>query len=91
MLVVLILYGVSRIVLVAVVLIQLCYVLFTGSTHKPLLTVGKSLAAYTYEIVLYLTFNSEVRPFPFDAEWPAAEGATPIPDNNGPSANTSKS
>lgn len=73
MLIVLILYGISRVVLLAVMLIQLGYVLFTGSTHKPLVTFGKSLAVYSCEIVLYLTFNTESRPFPFDADWPTAD------------------
>jgi hypothetical protein len=46
------------------------YVLITGSPNVPLIAFGKSLATYTYQIVLYLTFNSDVRPFPFDADWP---------------------
>jgi hypothetical protein len=45
-------------------------VLFTGQKNQPLLGLGQSLATYTYQIVLYLTFASEVRPFPFDADWP---------------------
>ncbi len=71
-LVMLILYGVSRIVLGVVILFQICSVLFTGSTHKRLLDLGRSLAAYTYEIVMYVSYNSDVRPFPFDADWPSA-------------------
>ena len=63
-------YGVSRIVTVAVVIAQFCHVLFTGETNRPLRELGLSLATYTYQIVCYLTFNTEQRPFPFDAEWP---------------------
>ena len=77
MLVVLILYGVSRVVLGAVVIFQICYALITGSPHRPLTALGKSLAIYTYEIVLYLTFNSDVRPFPFDADWPSESADAP--------------
>jgi hypothetical protein len=63
-------YGVSRIVTVVVVVAQFCHVLFTGETNRPLRDLGLSLATYTYEIVCYLTFNTEQRPFPFDAPWP---------------------
>jgi hypothetical protein len=63
-------YAVSRIVVSVVVVVQFLHVLFTGKTNQPLQTLGLSLAIYTYQILRYLTFNTEVRPFPFDAEWP---------------------
>lgn len=71
MLVVLILYGVSRVVVGAVVLLQFFWLLFTGETNARLQKFGQALATYTYQIILYLTFNTELRPFPFDADWPA--------------------
>lgn len=77
MIVVLILYGVSRVVLGAVLVFQICYVLFTGTPHKPLLEFGQSLAIYTYQLVMYLTFNSDIRPFPLDADWPHARPDEP--------------
>jgi hypothetical protein len=63
-------YGVSRIVTVVVIVAQFCHVLFTGETNRPLRDLGLSLATYTYQIVCYLTFNTEERPFPFDSGWP---------------------
>ncbi|MBT8099949.1 MAG: DUF4389 domain-containing protein, partial [Gammaproteobacteria bacterium] len=27
---------------------------------------------YTYQLIRYLTFNSDVRPFPFDDDWPSS-------------------
>jgi Flp pilus assembly protein TadB len=71
MLVVLILYGVSRVVVGAVVLLQFFWLLLTGETNARLQKFGQALATYTYQIILYLTFNTELRPFPFDADWPA--------------------
>jgi len=65
-----VLYGISRLVTAAVVIIQFCHVLFTGETNAQLKTFGHSLAVYSYQVVDYLTFNSETRPFPIDAEWP---------------------
>jgi hypothetical protein len=65
-------YAVVRLVVAVVVVLQFLHVLFTGETNPRLKDLGLSLACYVYQIVEYLTFNTEVRPFPFDAEWPAA-------------------
>lgn len=64
------LYGLSRLVTAAVVVIQFFHVLFTGETNGQLKTFGHSLAIYSYEVVEYLTFNSDTRPFPLDSTWP---------------------
>lgn len=71
MLVVLLLYSVSRIVTGAVVVLQFFWVLFTGRTNGKLEQLGQALATYTYQIVRYLTYNTETRPFPFDTDWPS--------------------
>ncbi len=70
MFVVILMYSVSRVVVGVVVLLQFFSVLFTAETNKPLVIFGQSLATYTYQIVRYLTFNTEQRPFPFDLDWP---------------------
>ena len=61
--------GVARFVIAVVVLFQFLSVLFTGNTNAQLLTLGQSLSTYIYQITLFLTFNSEQRPFPF-SNWP---------------------
>jgi len=70
MFVIVLLYSVSRVVVSVVVLLQFFWVLFTAETNKPLERFGQSLATYTYQIIRYLTFNTEARPFPFDLDWP---------------------
>lgn len=75
MLVVLLLWGISRIVIVAVVVIQFFWVLFTGMTNPGLKHLGEQLARYSYQIIRYLTFNTEDRPFPFDLDWPSTRAA----------------
>jgi len=70
MLVMVLLYSVSRVVVGMVVLLQFFWVLFTAATNESLETLGQSLATYTYQLILYLTFNTEERPFPFDLDWP---------------------
>ena len=64
------LYGLSRVVTAAVVVVQFFHVLVTGNTNEQLKTFGHSLAIYSYQVVEYLTFNSETRPYPLDASWP---------------------
>jgi hypothetical protein len=44
--------------------------LFNGVINEALRALGQSLAGYTYQIVRFLTFNTNVRPFPFDTPWP---------------------
>ena len=61
----------ARLVGGVIVLLQFLHVLFTGKPNERLKDAGSSLAQYVYQVVEYLTFNTEVRPFPFDAEWPA--------------------
>lgn len=72
MIVLAILYGLSCIVLGAVVVVQFFYVLFTGQTKDQLKAFGHSLAIYSFEVIDYLTFNTDVKPFPFEGEWPTS-------------------
>jgi hypothetical protein len=64
-----IIYGIAEIVVAAVVLFQLLSVLFNGSTNERLLNLGQNLSTYVYQILLFLTFNSDERPYPF-GDWP---------------------
>jgi hypothetical protein len=64
------LWSISRIVVLAVVILQFFWVLFTGATNERLGAFGASLATYTYQIILYLTYNTEEQPFPF-TDWPS--------------------
>ena len=70
-----VLYGailwVTSVVLGFVVLIQFLMVLFTRGTQKNLLDFGASLAEFVRQVVAYLTFNTEEKPFPFN-DWPDA-------------------
>lgn len=66
------LYGLSRIVIAAVVVIQFFYVLLSGETNEQLQKFGHSLAIYSYQVINFLTFNTEKKPFPFDGAWPTS-------------------
>ncbi|HSG66804.1 MAG TPA: DUF4389 domain-containing protein, partial [Gammaproteobacteria bacterium] len=71
-----VLWGISRLVILAVVILQFFWVLFTGRTNARLGQFGRSLATYSYQIIFYLTYNSEEQPFPF-TEWPMGPPAAP--------------
>ena len=64
-----IIFSVTEVVLGAVVVFQFIATLFTGATNARLRAFGLSLAAFIYQIVAYITFNSDQKPFPFGA-WP---------------------
>lgn len=61
----LLLYSPLRLILLAAILVQFGFVLFTGQLNTPLLTVTKILADYLYDVMLYVTFNTDEKPFPF--------------------------
>ena len=53
----------------AIALFQLGSLLLTGKLNVLLLDFGRSLSLYSQQIVSFLTYNSEQKPFPF-TEWP---------------------
>ena len=63
---------VAKLVTYVVVIFQFFTVLFTGSTNAKLLAFGKSLSSYIYQIMRFLTFNSEEHPYPL-GNWPEIE------------------
>ena len=65
-------FNVAEIVLGAVVIVQFLFQLFTGQSNERLRTLGQGLGAYIYEIIVFLTYHADDKPFPF-GHWP--EGA----------------
>ncbi len=54
-----------------VVILGFLWVLVTGEVNPQIRQVGQSIAAYVYENIRFLTFNSEDRPFPLGNDWPS--------------------
>ena len=73
MLVIALFYAVSRPVVFAVIVLQFLWVLFTAKTNKKMAILGHSLALYTCEIIDFMTYHSEAKPFPFDCSWPSGD------------------
>ncbi len=59
---------ITEIILYAMIIFQFGMTLFTGKKHEPLEKFSINLTHYIKNIFLYLSFNSDQRPFPF-AEW----------------------
>lgn len=62
--------GVAKVVTGAVVVLQFLFTVFSGAVNPNLQQFGASLSRFTYQVMLYLTYNSDEKPFPFK-EWPS--------------------
>lgn len=69
MLVFVVAYSVAEFILGAIVLFQFLMVLITKETNEALKDFSVQLCQYIYQIVRYLSFNTEYRPYPFNP-WP---------------------
>jgi len=72
MLVFTVIVGLVRMLLWAVIFLQVASALITGSANKNILNFGQTLSAYLYHILLFLTYNSDHVPFPF-SDWGLTE------------------
>jgi len=64
----------ARLIISIVVVVQFLFVLFTGSDNDNLRNLGQGLGKWVYQTLMFLTFNNQEKPFPFD-EWPAVEAS----------------
>jgi hypothetical protein len=53
-----------------VVVLGFFWVLFTGEVNRQVQQAGQSIAAYIYQSIRYLTFNTDQKPFPLGGAWP---------------------
>ncbi len=72
MLIFAVIIGLVRILLWAVILLQVASTLLTGSCNSNILTFGKNLSVYLYHILLFMTFAGDQLPFPF-SNWSFTE------------------
>lgn len=73
-----VIYSLAKILVVAVVVFQFLATLITGKRNERLLEFGQSLSTFMYQILCYLTFNSDEKPYPF-GEWPKGEPVSAAP------------
>lgn len=65
-------YGISKIVIWSIVLFQFLSLLITGKTNPQLGDFSQSLSIFVYQILQFIMFNSDEKPFPF-SDWPGNE------------------
>ncbi len=84
MLLFVVIFNLAGLVLGVAVLFQFVHTLITGRPNARVGVFGDSLGRYVYQILRYLTYNTEDRPFPF-ADWPgAAPGGAQAPRRSPP-------
>jgi hypothetical protein len=65
-------YGLADFVLFMIVVFQFILKVLTSDTNDRLRKLGQSIATYIYQILQFLTFNTDHHPYPFGA-WPKGE------------------
>ena len=75
-------YGLAELVILAVVVFQFLASLFAGRPNDQLARFGRNLARYLQQIIVYVTFATEEKPFPF-MPWPdEPHEETPVEDDS---------
>ena len=64
--------SIADMVLIAIAIFQFIHLLVSGDTNVRLTKLGQGIASYAYQIIQFLTFNSEYHPYPLGA-WPKGE------------------
>ena len=68
-----IIYAITRAIVFVLIVVQFFWALFTGEANENLKRLGHSFALYTSELIDFLSYYTETRPFPFDADWPEGD------------------
>lgn len=79
MLLFVVIYSISKFLVIGIMLFQFVTALLTDRPNVHILKFSKSLNVYIYQILQFLSFSSEHRPFPFNA-WP--DGSLGAADNH---------
>ncbi|MCK5725740.1 MAG: DUF4389 domain-containing protein [Thiotrichaceae bacterium] len=68
-------YSIAEFVIIGIAIVNTVFKLFTGDINENLSALGKQSSLYVYDILLFLTYNTEKKPFPFSA-WPNKDPKT---------------
>jgi len=70
-----VIFYVLYIVIWLLVIFQFLFKVLTGNLNENLSSFSVSLTRFAFQILLYITFQSEERPFPF-SPWPKGDSST---------------
>lgn len=90
MLVFILIYGVVKVIVAAVVAYQLASNLLLAKSNEKLVSFSANMSSYIYEVVRFLMFCTEEKPFPF-ADWPGEERKKTVKKRKTQSKKTGKS
>ena len=65
-------YGIAKILIFSIVILQFILTLFTRQPNTRLVKLGQGLCSYIYQVLQFLSYNSEYHPYPLGA-WPKGE------------------
>lgn len=67
----------ASLVMWILVAVQFVFSLVTGEDNQHLRRFGHSLSTYIYDVLKFLCYSREAKPFPF-ADWPAGSNVEPV-------------
>lgn len=65
---------VAAIVVGLVIVVQFLFALISGKANDNLKQFGGSLSRYIFQVLRFMTYNREEKPFPF-SDWPESDGS----------------
>lgn len=65
-------YQLAAAILFFIILFQFVLKLLSGDTHAELRQLSRRLATYLYQLIQFMSFNSNDKPYPY-GEWPDDE------------------
>jgi hypothetical protein len=64
-----------RLAIQLIALVQFLLTLVTSGPNVKLLELGQSMSKFAFQIMMFVTYNSDSRPYPFDESWPVADAS----------------
>jgi len=65
-------FWLSEFVLIGLAVVQLCHVVVAGEPQKDLRLFGSKMALFIRQLIDYLVWSSDEKPFPF-SDWPDSD------------------
>lgn len=67
--------------MVILVVVQFVFALLTGAENTKLRVFGRELTLYIHQTLMFLTYNTDFKPFPF-ADWPGEAATAVVPERD---------
>lgn len=67
--------------MVILVAVQFVFALLTGAENTKLRVFGRELTLYIHQMLMFLTYNTDFKPFPF-ADWPGESATAVVPERD---------